>query len=79
MNDFELSIKTIEIKEKTEVKIKGSRISVMNGLANLVNVLKEQSLLNETDIIEAVQAGLGYKHEINKRALGSLLNDILNY
>lgn len=45
MEEFEISIKTTDVKGKVETKIKGSRISIMNGLANLVSTLKKQSLL----------------------------------
>lgn len=65
MEEFEISIKTTDVKGKAETKIKGSRISIMNGLANLVSTLKKQSLLSEEDIEIAVQAGIKDLKDIN--------------
>lgn len=78
---FELSIKSTEIDGKVNIKVIGSRIVIMNALANLVNALKEQAILGEADIKIAVEKGLKGKDETNsdlEKGFDELFKHILN-
>lgn len=56
-NEFEIRI------TEDSAEIKGNTLEILEGLANLVNVLEKVGIANEEIIKNTVEIGLKYKEE----------------
>lgn len=56
-NEFEIRI------TEDSAEIKGNTLEILEGLANLVNVIKKYKVANEEIIKSTVEIGLKYKEE----------------